>query len=160
MSTLRHRPTFAALSAATLVLAAAGATGVGSAVVAGDLAWMLRELPFALVGAVPLFLVLRTRVSLRQQGIRIVNPFRSVELRAEEVAAVHVGAVGGGTWTLVVEPRDGAPVRLWALTARGPAPETVAGEGPPAMVEHAVRIRSHLALPRQPGSDLPGPHPC
>lgn len=151
MSTLRHRPTFAALSAFGLVLALAGATGVGSAVVAGDLARMLRELPFALVGAVPLFLVVRTRVSLRQEGIRIFNPFRSVELRAEEVAAVHVGAVGGGTWTLVVEPRDGAPVRLWALTARGPAPDAVTGEGPPAMVEHAVRIRSHLALPTHPG---------
>jgi hypothetical protein len=148
MSTLRHRPTFAALSAIALVIAVAGATGVGSA--AGDPARMLRELPFALVGAVPLFLVLRTRVTLRQDAIRVVNPFGSVAFRAEEVAAVHVGAVGSGTWTLVVEPRVGAPVRLWALTARGPAPGTVAGEGPDAVVEHAVRIRRHLGLPAHP----------
>jgi hypothetical protein len=150
MSTLRHRPTFAALGAFALVIAVAGATGASAALIAGDLTRALRELPFALVGAAPLFLVLRTRVGLRRGGIRIVNPFGSVEFRAEEVAAVHVGAVGSGTWTLMVEPRAGAPVRLWALTARGPAPGTVAGEGPSAMVAHADRIRTHLGLPTRP----------
>jgi hypothetical protein len=143
---LRHRPTYAVLVLITGLMAIAGVITLLLALWQGDHERALREVPFALVGAVPLVLVLRTRVELRPSGARIINFARRVDITTDEVVAVHVGTTGSRTWVVILELADGGHVRLWSLTGLGPRRGEPAGEGPEAFVRHAQRLRLHLGV--------------
>ena len=146
MTTLRHTPTVAVVAVFALGLAALATFPLVEDLIAGDLGAAAGKLPITLVGVAPLVLVLRTRVVLRPGTLRIVNFVRRVDVPADQIAGVHLGWVAG-TWTVLVERRDGTVTRLWALSTRGPAPGPDTGDGPAPLVADAERIRTHLGVP-------------